>query len=397
MTELRRTTSGRAFALAATVICALLAVIVPAPAAASRFGQPAVGVYSGPGDTAGHDAFSAWLGQEASYALDYIDEAQSWADIAERSDWMLARWSAWVHARPDRRLILSVPMLNHASSGMLAEGAAGAFDEHFRRLAQEIADHGLGNAIIRIGWEANGDWYPWRASVDPEAWKAYYRRIVTIMRSVQPKVEGVPRQSFEFDLSYCRGTSGTQVRFETIYPGDDVVDILGLDSYDTKWRDALSPPEVRWHDQLTQDMGLDDFEAFAAAHGKPMSLSEWGLWPADRDDNGGIGDNPYFIDRTADWLSDNATEVRYHVLFNHLSGWSGDHRLASYASSQRRYRARFGTIPATLSGPESPETTPTPPETDETGDGGMYGDPTPADAGDPTGLDFRGDGVNGGV
>jgi hypothetical protein len=227
--------------------------------------------------------------------------------------------------------------------------------------------------------------------VDPEAWKAYYRRIVTIMRSVQPKAADLPPQTFEFDLSYCRGTSGTAVRFETIYPGDDVVDVLGLNLYDVKWRDALSPPEVRWHDALTQEMGLDDFEAFAAARGKPMSLSEWGLWEPGRDENGGVGDNPYFIDRTADWLADNAGSVRYHVLFNHLSGWTGDHRLASYANSERRYRARFGPAPATLPSPSpEPPPAPAPRPTPETSDGGVH-----EDAGDADADQFRGDGVNG--
>jgi hypothetical protein len=349
----------RALALAAIAICVLaLGAGAPAASAAtSRIGQAAVGVYTGPADTVEHDAFSAWLGSDATYALDYIDEAQSWADIAGRSDWMLSRWSAWVRAGTDRRLILSVPMLNQASDGMLAEGAAGAFDDHFRTLAQKIADYGLGDAVIRLGWEANGDWYPWRASADPEAWKAYYRRIVNIMRSVQPKLPGLPRQSFEFDLSYCRGTSGTQVRFETMYPGDDVVDVLALDSYDVKWRDALSPPEMRWNDLLTQEMGLNDFTTFAAAHGKPMGLSEWGLWEPGRDENGGGGDNSYFIDRTADWLDDNAASVSYHVIFNHLSGWTGDHRLSSYPNAERRYRARFGDVPVTLTGPSQMDTT----------------------------------------
>ena len=395
----RSSTLGRAFALAAIAICAFaLAAGAPPASAQSRLGQAAVGVYTGPGDTVEHDEFSAWLGNDATYALDYIDEAQSWTDIAERPDWLLARWSAWVRAGADRRLILSVPMLNQASSGMLAEGAAGAFDDYFRRLAQKIVDYGLGNAIIRLGWESNGDWYPWRASADPEAWKAYYRRIVTIMRSVQPKLADLRPQSFEFDLSYCRGTSGTQVRFETMYPGDDVVDILGLDSYDVKWRDALSPPDVRWNDVLTQEMGLNDFKAFAAAHGKPMALSEWGLWEPGRDDNGGGGDNPYFIDATAGWLADNAGSVRYHVLFNHLSGWTGDHRLSSYVNAERRYRARFGPPPATLAGP-SPDTPSPAPGTDgdEPLDGGVDEDSATARPGGDADSASRGVGVGGGV
>jgi hypothetical protein len=314
-------------------------------------GRPAVGVYTGPGDTAGHDSFSAWLGSEARYALDFVDDAQSWANIAEHSDWLIGPWSTWVKAKPGRQMVISVPMLNRASSGQLADGARGAFDAHFRTLAQEIVDNGLGRAIIRLGWEANGDWFAWKASPDPAAWKAFFRRIVGVMRAVQPKAAGQPRQAFEFLLTYNRGTSGTAIRFDTIYPGDDVVDILGMDVFDHKYRDATSPPEARWDDVAHQEMGLEDFKAFAALHRKPMSFPEWALAQKGYDDNGGAGDNPYFIDRMADWLRVNAADVRFQSYFNHLSGWTGDHRLASYPNARARYRARFG--PAAAAPPDT--------------------------------------------
>ena len=372
------------------LLCAavLLPTVTAGEAAAA---QPAIGVYTGPADTAEHDQFSAWLGNEATHALDFVDDSQSWTNIANYSDWLLDPWAGWVKAKPGRQMVISVPMLNQASSGRLADGAAGAYDAYFRTLAQEIADHGLGDAIIRLGWEANGDWYPWRASVNPEAWKAYFRRIVGIMRSVQPAVPGVPAQSFKIDLTYNRGTSGTAIKFDTIYPGDDVVDILGIDVYDTKWMDSTSAPEARWTDALTQEMGLDDFKAFAAAHGKPMSVAEWGLWQAG-DDNGGGGDNPVFVDSMADWLTANAASVQYHTLFNHLSGWTGDHRLASYVNAQARYKWRFG-LPV-------PPPDITAPAVSVSGPGGTQLRGTvrltaaASDAGGVAGVQFKVDGVN---
>jgi hypothetical protein len=304
--------------------------------------QAAIGVYTGPAGTAEHDGFSAWLGDEATYALDFVDDSQTWANIASYSDWLLDPWASWVTAKAGRRMVISVPMLNQGAGGRLADGADGAFDSYFRTLAQEIADKGLGNAIIRLGWEANGDWFAWKASTDPAAWKAFFRRIVGVFRSVQPTVAGQPRQAFEFLLTYNRGTSGTAIRFDTIYPGDDVVDILGIDVFDHKWMDDTSPPEVRWDDVLHQEMGLEDFRVFAALRGKPMSIPEWGLAQQGYDDNGGAGDNPYFVDRMADWLGANAASVRFQSYFDHLSGWTGDHRLASYPNARARYKARFG-------------------------------------------------------
>lgn len=323
---------------------------------ASTPGQPSIGVYTGPADTVEHDQFSAWLGNEATYAVDFVDDSQTWNNIANYSDWLIDPWSAWVKAKDGRRMVVSVPLLNQDSSGKLVEGANGAYDQHFRTLAQEMVDDGLGNAVIRLGWEANGDWYPWKASTNPEAWKAYYRRIVGVMRSVQPVDPGQPPQNFSFDLTYNRGNSGTAIKFDTMYPGDDVVDIIGMDVYDTKWMDNTSAPEARWDEVLNQEMGLNEFKVFATLHGKPMSIPEWGLWEKDHDDNGGVGDNPYFIDRMADWLESNAGSVVYQSYFNHLSGWTGDHRLSTYSNAQSRYRTRFGlpvpnadTVPPTVS------------------------------------------------
>ena len=368
-------------ALIATFSCA-------AEAGASTDGQPAIGVYTGPAGTAEHDGFSAWLGNDATYALDFTDDSQSWLKIASGSDWMLDPWAPWVKAKAGRRLVISVPMLNQASSGRLADGAGGAFDGYFRTLAQEIADKGLGNAIIRLGWEANGDWYPWKASTDPTAWKAFFRRIVGVMRAVQPKVSGQPRQAFEFLLTYNRGTSGTAIKFATIYPGDDVVDLLGLDVYDYKWLDTTSTPEARWSDALNQEMGLAAFKAFAASHGKPMSIPEWGLAQKGWDDNGGVGDNPYFVDRMADWFAANAATLRFQSYFNQLSGWTGDHRLATYVNAQARYKARFG-LPAPPADGTAPTVSLTAPGAGATVAGTITLSASASDAGGVAGVRFR--------
>lgn len=373
------------------VVLAMICTLSSAGAAAAA-GEPVVGVYTGPADTAEHNAFSAWLGTEATHALDYVDDSQPWENIASYSDWLLDPWSSWAQAKAGRRIVISVPMLNQASSGRLADGAAGAFDAHFRTLAQEIADKGLGSAVIRLGWEANGDWYPWRASPDPAAWKALFRRIVGVMRSVQPQVAGQPPQAFEFLLSYNLGTSGTAVKFDTIYPGDDVVDMLGLDVYDYKWMDTTSAPEVRWSALRQQEMGLDDFKAFAAARGKPVSIPEWGLAQQGWDNNGGVGDNPYFIDRMADWLQANAGTVRFHSYFNHRSDWTGDHRLASYPNSEARYKARFG--PA-VAPPDTtaPTVSLTSPEANSRLAGIVTVAASASDAGGVAGVQFKLDGV----
>ncbi len=314
------------------------------------------GLYMGPANTTGHNQFSSWLGNEAYYAVDFLNDAETWDQIAN-ANWLFDPWSAWVKAKPGRRMVISVPMLNQASAGQLdtcadTTNTGHNFDPYFRTLSQNLITKGLGNSVIRLGWEANGDWYSWKASTNQTAWKNCYRRIVGVMRTAT--VSGYPAASYAFDLNYNLGTSGTAVSFASMYPGDDVVDYLGIDVYDVKWMDTTSSSLVRWNNLLNQPMGLNDFKAFATLHNKPMSIPEWGLRQPGTQD-GGIGDNPCYIDYMADWLAANAPNVAFQSYFNHLSGWTGDHRIAywaadgslqsPYPNAKARYLARFGANP----------------------------------------------------
>ena len=79
------------------------------------------------------------------------------------------------------------------------------------------------------------------------------------------------------------------------YPGDDVVDYIGLDVYDFKQEGSV---EERWTTfYLKAPFGLEWHRDFAVKHGKLMSYPEWGV--------GNSGDNPFFIQRMHDWLVKN--------------------------------------------------------------------------------------------
>lgn len=290
-----------------------------------------VGIYSGPAYVAEHDAFAGWLGSEVPYASDALDYRFGWNDIANPS-WLIEAWSPWVKAAPNRRLVLSVPLLPESARGQLSAGAAGSFDSSFRTLAENLVRGGLGNSIIRLGWEANGTWFPWSAAPDPSSWKTFFRRTVTNMRSV-------PGAAFSFDWNPVSSSAGTNLSFDAFYPGDDVVDIIGLDAYDLKWQDSTSSPEQRWQFTLTQFNGLNAHKVFAQAHGKPMSYPEWGMY-LKGDAQGGGGDNPYYVDEMANWFATN--NVVYQSYFN----W-GAYALANFPNGKARYKARFGTAATT--------------------------------------------------
>ncbi|MEV7446236.1 glycosyl hydrolase [Streptomyces sp. NPDC091204] len=230
---------------------------------------------------------SRWLGGSELRAGHTYLPGDTWTNIEGAPD-SLPTWAAWRRARADRLFVLNVPMLDRNEAGvpdgrvaeLLRSGARGDYDHHFRRLAERLVGIGVPDTVIVLGWEMNGFNYTHRCRPDPESWKKYWRRIVAAMRSV----EG---QDFRFDFAPNRG--GDAIAWTTCYPGDDVVDIIGMDSYD-------QPPGDSFEEQVTQPYGLQKQVDFARAHGKQISYPEWGLFRN--------GDNPEYMRDMLAWIAE---------------------------------------------------------------------------------------------
>lgn len=257
------------------------------------------GVYQGNGcDGVRHlRAFSSWLGRQPDFVLDFFAD-DSWDSMLGDANWTIKCW-----ARAQMKVVFSVPMLPR-NDGTLAEGAVGRFDDHFRKLAQLLVAGGYGKSVIRLGWEFNGNWYPWAAGKDPASWIRYWRRIVTTMRAV----DGA---AFRFD--WCSAQGHQQLPASDVYPGDDYVDIIGRDLYNQSWTPDVTTPQQRWHELLTQSYGLNWLHDFAIRHNKPMSLPEWGT--GTRPDGHGGGDDAYFITHVMQWISQN--NIVYHAYWDY--------------------------------------------------------------------------------
>jgi hypothetical protein len=150
--------------------------------------------------------------------------------------------------------------------------------------------------VIRLGWEFNGSWMPWAAGAG--GYTAAYRHVVTLMRSVS--------SSFKFDWCTAWGENSTAP--DSVYPGDDVVDIIGMDVYNRYYAPADADPVHRWNTLLTANYGLNWLVAFAKLHDKPISIPEWGTgeWTAGDGGTGG-GDDPLFIANMAAFMGANNT------------------------------------------------------------------------------------------
>ena len=116
---------------------------------------------------------------------------------------------------------------------------------------------------------------------------------------------------------------------EDAYPGDDVVDIIGLDFY---WNTDWDPtdPEAAWASMRDRTWGLAWHQAFAATHGKPTAYSEWGV----RSNSAG----PY-IDHARDWFA--AHSVVYHSYWDSNADFPGQLSRGQYPDAAAEFRADF--------------------------------------------------------
>jgi hypothetical protein len=109
---------------------------------------------------------------------------------------------------------------------------AGDFDADLRAWADGAKTFGT-PLIVQYGTEINGDWYPWSApynggwTVGPAKFKAAFRHIVEVMRA-----EGADNITWalHYNGENWPGDNPLNVP-QSYYPGDDVVDWIGLSIY----------------------------------------------------------------------------------------------------------------------------------------------------------------------
>lgn len=284
-------------------------------------GSVPLGVYVGSGQPRAVAYFGIQTGTKPSLASDYLPRTNGWAGMVEARS--LKRYlGAWSSTR--YRLVLGVPMIptrDGRPSGTLAAGAAGSYDGEFATLAQTLVHYGEGNAILRLGWEFNGTWYPWSVTnaTDAANFAAYFRNIVTAMRIV-------PGAAFRF---VWNPTSGPEPEAaQNAYPGDSYVDYIGLDLYDQVWGIPLDP-SLAWPRYVTETNGLQWLSSFAAAHHKPVAIPEWGL--TIRSDGHGLGDDPLYVGKMAQWISTH--DVAFTSYFN-VDAPDGQHDILDPSFSQ---------------------------------------------------------------
>lgn len=257
-------------------------------------------------------AFESQVGRSADYVLVW-GWAQTPHDFEYSFQYLSQLWPS------SYMLEWTVPMIMDGTT--FADVTAGTYDSSYLSAAQTIAARDP-HARIRIGQEMNGNWEPWSIggpAGSAEEYVAAYRHIVALFRSVSP--------DFTFVWNPSLGSWGG-IDPAPSYPGDDVVDYISMDVYEDK--NYLSgSPDARWNDILTRDgRGLDWLASFAAAHGKPIGIDEWGT----------NYDDGSFIAHMHDWMA--AHHVAYEMYWDSDAAFSGS--FASHPSNGTLFATLFG-------------------------------------------------------
>ena len=310
----------------AAAFLALSTVVLAKPAAAA----PLSFVYKGAGCTgkAAVAQYETVLGHKVDGVSDFLDWTSSWSNMVAAANWSAGCWQGSGY-----KLNLSVPLMVKQNDGSpLHELATGQFNTYFTQIAKTLVAHGYGNAYIRLGEEFNYQYYPWAAANSPALWIQGYRQ-------AQAAMKAVPGANFRFVWNPALWYG--QFSPDQAYPGDDVVDVMGVDVYNQSWNVNYTNPASRWNDVTNLSWGLTQFIAFAKKHNKPYAFPEWGT--GQRSDGHGGPDDPLFVANMAPLVK--GSEYAGYWDFN-AGDYNGTLSGAPQPSALAAFDAAFGSSTA---------------------------------------------------
>jgi hypothetical protein len=242
--------------------------------------------------------FAAFRGRPVDVVVDWSARG-TWDEIVNPG-WLYDAWQGTPYTK-----VFGVAPIPENGSGDLGSCAGGAYDDKWRQFGTNIKARGLADqSIIRLGWEFNGNWYAWSA-YDPATFAACFRRIVSAAESTAPELR------WDWNVNRGRGHSVSDAR--AAYPGDEYVDIVGIDSYDM-WPGVTD--QKSWDEHLNGQYGLKFWVDFAREHGKKVSIPEWGVFPGTAQAGANGGDNPLYVTKMHEFFRSLGDDLAYEAYFN---------------------------------------------------------------------------------
>jgi len=309
-------------------------------------------------------SFAAWRGSAVTVAGTWDDgDASVQRDLPTLKD-----FSGWTG---DLDVAVGGTVLDSGES--YAQAAQGAYVDRWTAMAQNLqAARGTspGTTYVRPFHEFNGDWYKgW--FVTPQNVQDYqkaFRLMAQTIRAACPQCKIV--------WSPNNGSSSGAAPIAEAYPGDEWVDVIGVDSYNANGNVIVTNDQT-WTEYAnatdgTNPVGPEAWRQFAQQHGKPISFPEWGL-----NHGSGGGDNPAYVQHMHDWMAEHAAapgdgdvagKVVYDVYFNVAPDGNtgflikdGPNPLSAQAYTSVRWGNTDGAAPAPAgAAPASPQPSPQP-------------------------------------
>jgi hypothetical protein len=314
--------------------------------------KPMLGIYMGWNGSSNIDAFETANNVQIPLGHEFGDQTQ-WSFFSNGTNF--TAWDAWVAARAGRRFSYSCPLLTATDSGNNATSptaaqlatrhanlASGIYDTHFTSLGNAFqAKANLRNAIVRLGWEFNGNSRAW--SVPPndqttlDNYKAGFTRACAALKAACPtlKIEWCPNTQLDY----------TQRTFDDMYPtaADSYIDYIGIGLYDYYWPGGTPTHTTVWNwlkNGQTGVNGLANQVSLARTKNKGLGHIEWGLWKVNATGTTGEGDSPAFMRDLYDWYEQNGY---LYTVYNNVDA-EGDHKLDYYPQSKAVYLYRYGGV-----------------------------------------------------
>ncbi|MBX3140840.1 MAG: hypothetical protein KF875_08810 [Trueperaceae bacterium] len=200
---------------------------------------------------------------------------------------------------------------------------AGAYDAYIREWAHGVRA-AAGTVYVRIFPEMNGEWTPWNG--DPEGLKRAWRHIVELFAA-----EDATNVRWVFSPNVTDEPRTPENAMERYYPGDDYVDVLGLDGYN--WGETK--PLIGWRSY--EDVFKDGYARITRLGGQPLWLAEVASAEGEK-----AGDKAAWVD---DMLNSTAfPRVEAIVWFNEdkEADWRIESSLLSLQAFRSYFRSRQG-------------------------------------------------------
>ena len=270
-----------------------------------------LGVSTG-NDPANIIQFEKWLGRRIDFSSVFVGSA-SWKDFDNGVSWEIQQFN-----KLQNGLVMSIPLI--PAEGTLVEASKGIYNRHYVSAANVIANlRHDSNLYVRTGWEQNGNWMKWVAQGREGLFIDAFRHFYSCFKEV----------SSRFRIVWCPNIG--QNNPVTTYPGDDVVDVIGLDFYHLPQYGDPKEAVAAWNYMVTREFGLQWHLEFSRTHAKVMAYPEWGV-QSDHFDA--------YIFSMAEWCL--TSNVEFQAYWESNSDYPGALSGGQYPSTGKAFKAAFG-------------------------------------------------------